>query len=141
MPQEIKQGSLTWREAMRFDGGAPGGPSTTIDADNRQAPGPMLTLLLAAAGCSGADVVSILQKMRVGLSGLRIDVAGTRREEEPRRYVGIHFTFHLSGSGLDETKARRAIDLSLQKYCSVIHSLAPDIRVTYDLRVVQEGRT
>jgi putative redox protein len=93
----------------------------------------MLTLLLAAAACTGSDVVVVLEKMRVDLRELRIEVAGTRREEEPRRYVAIHLDYHLGGQGIDPAKARRAIDLSLEKYCSVIHSLAPDIAVTYAL--------
>jgi putative redox protein len=97
----------------------------------------MLTLLLAAASCSGVDVVIILEKMRVALTSFSVDVAGTRREEEPRRYVAIHFTFRLRGAGLDEAKARRAVDLSIEKYCSVIHSLAQDIKITYDLDVAE----
>jgi putative redox protein len=91
----------------------------------------MLTLLLAAASCSGSDVVSIMGKMRVVLRDFRIEVHGVRRDHEPRRYVSMHFDYHLSGDGLDEIKARRAIDLSIEKYCSVIHSLAPDIAITY----------
>ena len=131
--QEIKRVVLTWQVGLRFTGGAPEGPSTTIDGENVAAPGPMLTLLLAAASCSGSDVVVILQKMRVQLRQLRIDVSGVRREREPRRYTAIHFDYHLGGEGLDQAKATRAIDLSLEKYCSVIHSLAPDIAITYAL--------
>jgi putative redox protein len=56
-----------------------------------------------------------------------------RREQEPRRYTAIHVEYHLAGDGLDESRARRAIDLSLEKYCSVAASLAPDIKVTYGL--------
>ena len=93
----------------------------------------MLTLLVAAASCSGSDVVVILEKMRVTLRELRIDVSGTRREEEPRRYTAVHFDFTVGGEGLDEAKARRAIGLSLEKYCSVVASLAPDIAITYGL--------
>lgn len=130
---ETKRVSLTWKEGLRFVGGAPAGPTAAIDGDNVTAPGPMLTLLLAAASCTGSDVVVILEKMRVKLQDLRIDVAGVRRDEEPRRYVAIHFDYHLAGEGLDESKARRAIDLSLDRYCSVIHSLAPDIRITHAL--------
>jgi putative redox protein len=77
--------------------------------------------------------VVILQKMRIQLRELQIEAAGVRRETEPRRYLAIHFTYRIGGSGLDESKARRAIDLSLEKYCSVVHSLAPDIAVTYAL--------
>jgi putative redox protein len=130
---ETKRVVLTWQEGLRFTGGAPEGPSTNIDGDNVAAPGPMLTLLLAAAACSGSDVVAILQKMRVQLRQLRIDASGVRREQEPRRYTAIHLDYHLAGEGLDQAKATRAIDLSLEKYCSVIHSLAPDIAITYAL--------
>jgi putative redox protein len=130
---EVKQIVLDWERDMLFRGGEPGGPSLVIDGDNAQAPGPMLTLLLAAASCSGSDVVMILEKMRVGLRSLRVEVHGTRREETPRRYTAIRFEYHLSGEALDESKARRAIDLSLEKYCSVVASLAPDIAISYGL--------
>ena len=114
-------------------GGEPSGPSITIDGDNAAGPGPMLTLLLAAAACTGSDVVVILEKMRVPFQDLRIEVAGVRRETEPRRYVSIHLDYHLAGPGIDAAKVRRAIDLSLEKYCSVMHSLTPDIAITYAL--------
>jgi putative redox protein len=133
MARETKQVVLTWEERLRFRGGEPTGPSIIIDGDNAAGPGPMLTLLLAAAACSGSDVVSILQKMRIELGEFRIEAAGVRREENPKRYVAIHLTYRMSGSGLDEAKARRAIDLSLEKYCSVVHSLAADIAITYAL--------
>jgi putative redox protein len=133
MTEETKRIALTWERELVFRGGAPGGPEVVIDGDNAAGPGPMLNLLLAAAACSGSDVVAILEKMRVVLRELRIEVNGVRREQEPRRYIAIHFDFHLAGDGLDETRARRAIDLSLEKYCSVVASLAPDIKITYGL--------
>jgi putative redox protein len=77
--------------------------------------------------------VMILEKMRVTLRDLRIEASGVRREEQPRRYTAIHLQYHMGGEGLDEAKARRAIDLSIGKYCSVVHSLAPDIQVTHGL--------
>jgi putative redox protein len=133
MAAETKRVTLAWQERLVFRGGEPGGPVTTIDGDNAAAPGPMLTLLLAAAACTGADVVTILEKMRVPPRELRIEANGVRREEEPRRYTAIHLEYHLAGEGLDEARARRAIELSITKYCSVIHSLAPDIRITHGL--------
>lgn len=133
MTVETKRVTLTWQDGLVFRGGEPGGPVTTVDGENAAAPGPMLTLLLAAAACTGADVVVILEKMRVVLRECRIEASGVRREEEPRRYTAIHLQYHLRGDGLDETKAGRAIGLSISKYCSVVHSLAPDIRVTHGL--------
>jgi putative redox protein len=129
----LRHATLTWSSGLVFEGGAPDGPAVTIDGDSAVGPSPMITLLLAAASCSGADVVSILEKMRVGLTALRIEITGTRREKEPRRYLALHLVFHLAGRDLDEARARRAIDLSLEKYCSVVHSLAPDIAITSDL--------
>jgi putative redox protein len=136
MPPETKHVTVEWNGGLKFTGGEPGGPTTLIDADNAEAPGPVLALLLAAASCSAADVVLILQKMRVELRTLRVAVDGLRRETDPKRLVSIHFVWELGGAGLDEAKARRAIDLSIEKYCSVIHSLAADVRITYDLRLV-----
>jgi putative redox protein len=133
MTAETKRVTLAWERGLIFRGGAPGGPEVVIDGDNVAGPGPMLTLLLAAAGCSGSDVVVILEKMRVVLRELRIEISGVRREQEPRRYTSLRFEYHLAGDGLDETRARRAIDLSLEKYCSVVASLAPDIQISYGL--------
>jgi putative redox protein len=133
MTGETKRVTLAWEQRLVFRGGAPGGPDVVIDGDNTAGPSPMLTLLLAAAACSGSDVVAILEKMRVVLRQLRIEVSGVRREQEPRRYTSIYFDFHLAGDGLDEARARRAIDLSLEKYCSVVASLAPDITISYGL--------
>jgi putative redox protein len=133
MVQETKRAILTWQQDLRFSGGASDGPAVTIDGNNLAGPGPMLVLLLAAAACSGSDVVVILRKMRVVVRELRIEAVGTRREEEPRRYIALHLDYHLAGEGLEENKARRAISLSLEKYCSVVHSLAPDVAITYAL--------
>ncbi len=131
MTGETKRITLNWERDLVFRGGPPEGPDVVVDGDNAAAPGPMLQLLLAAAACTGSDVAFILEKMRVGLRELRIEASGLRREEQPNRYLSIHFQYHIAGEGLDESKAGRAIDLSLQKYCSVVHSLASDIRITH----------
>lgn len=129
---------LTWSgTGMRFAGAGtdPVSPPVMVDGDGEAAPGPMQMLLIAAAGCTGSDVLLILSKMRVTLRRFEVDVTGTRRDEEPRRYTAVHFRFALQGDGLDEAKASRAVQLSLEKYCSVIHSLAPDIAISHELRL------
>jgi putative redox protein len=125
--------TVRWREGQLFEGSATGKPGILVDGHGAAATSPVEMLLLAAATCSGTDVVVILAKQRVALQTLEVAVRGTRRKEEPRRYTSIHFQFTIGGAGVDETKARRAIDLSIEKYCSVLASLAPDIRVAYDL--------
>ena len=129
----LRNASVQWEGGMRFRGGVPGGPTLLIDADGAQSPGPMVSLLIAAAACSGADAVSILQKMQITLQEFGAEVSGRRAPDHPRRFLTIHFRYRLRGEGLDEAKARRAIDLSHQKYCSVLHSLNSDIAITYDL--------
>ena len=129
---------LDWSgERLRFMGGGtePTTPYVMIDGDGQSGPSPMLTLLLAAASCAAADVVVILTKMRVKLESLSVEVEGVRRDEEPRRYTDLRFTFRLTGERLDLQKAEHAVKLSLDKYCSVVHSLASDINVTYDIDV------
>jgi putative redox protein len=120
---------------MRFSGAGtePATAPVVIDGDAAAGPSPMLTLLLAAGACTGADVVSILTKMRVPLRGCEIEVTGTRRAEHPRRYVAIRLRFTLAGEGLDRAKAERAVSLSLATYCSVVHSLAPDIAIEREI--------
>lgn len=120
---------------FRGEGTNPATPTIEIDGDNETSPGPMLTLLLAAAGCSAVDVVLILKKMRVTLTDLSVDVEGVRREGDPRRYDALHLRYRLSGESLDSDKAERAVSLSITKYCSVLHSLAPDIAVSYDIEI------
>jgi putative redox protein len=132
MAGEPKRVELTWEGGQSFRGGVPGRPHALVDGHGAAAPSPVDQLLIAAASCSGIDVVLILEKMRATIASFRIEVAGERRTEAPRRFLAIHFRFLVSGEGIDDTKLRRAVDLSIEKYCSVIHSLAPDIRITYD---------
>lgn len=127
--------TVRWRDHLVFEGGGAGRPPTVADGDTAIATSPAELLLVAAASCTGADVVGILEKMRVELRALDMDVEGTRRDEHPRRFTAIHFRFRASGAGIDETKVRRAVDLSLEKYCTVMASLAPDIRVSYDVAI------
>jgi putative redox protein len=127
--------TVRWREELQFEGGPEGRPPVLMDGKSRVATSPVELLLTAAAACSAADVVIILQKQRVKLAVLEVAMRGTRRETDPRRYTAIAFHFTIQGEGVDETKARRAIDLSLEKYCSVVSSLAPDISISYDVTI------
>jgi putative redox protein len=133
MTRETKSVTIAWTDGMRFEGGAPGGPAIVVDGNGIAGPSPVNTLLIAVAGCTGSDVISILQKMRLKVTAFRVEISGVRREEEPRRFLSLHLTYHVAGEGIEEGKVRRAVDLSLEKYCSVTHSLAPDIAITYDV--------
>jgi putative redox protein len=124
---------VRWRERQLFDAGAVDRPTILVDGDGTAAPSPIECLLVAAATCTATDVVGILAKERVVLASLEVYVSAERRATHPRRLTAIRFEFIVSGAGATELKARRAIDLSLEKYCSVVASLAPDIVIGYDL--------
>jgi putative redox protein len=134
-PNPIAEITMRWTAQLQFEGGASGRPAILVDGDSKVATSPVELLLLAAATCTAADVVIILQKQRAKLAALDVTVRGTRRETPPRRYTAIAFHFAVRGEGTDETNVRRAVDLSLEKYCSVVASLAPDIQISYDLTV------
>lgn len=122
--------AMRWRRDLQFEGGASGKPAILVDGDSVAATSPVELLLLAAATCTASDIVIILQKQRITLEALDIVVRGTRREEQPRRYTAIAFHVTVRGEGADEMKVRRAIALSLEKYCSVVASLASDIAIS-----------
>lgn len=134
----IAEVDVRWRpgDGIEFEGGPAGGrPPVVVDGDSKIATSPVELLLVSAASCTMADVVIILKKQRVALRTLDVHVRATRRETDPRRVLALHFDWRIAGKGAAETKARRAIDLSFEKYCSVMTSLAPDIAVTYDVAV------
>jgi len=123
---------LKWAgEGLVFHGRADDGPEITIDSAGDEGASPTQQLLLSLAGCMGVDVVLILQKSRVPLDALEVEVTGERADSEPRKFVAIELVYRLSGPGSEhDAKLQRANDLSRDKYCSVLHSLHPDIALS-----------
>lgn len=125
---------LEWEGGERFRASTPVG-SQVLDGERIAGASPTDTLLIALATCMGIDIVDILLKGRQKLSGCRIEVSGTRREEPPRRFTAITLKIELTGRELSRQKAERAVDLSRTTYCSVWNSMAPDIDLTADLEI------
>lgn len=129
--RQTKRVVLGWTgEGLVFRGGAPGGPEIVVDGDSRSGPSPMDTLLLALAGCMGADVRHILEKSRVPVEALEVEVEGVRAASDPRRYEELRLVYRVEGPA-EEHRARldRAVELSRERYCSVLHTLRPDLAV------------
>ena len=114
------------KQGLQFKAGV-GERTITIDGNSKIAPSPVETLLIATATCAASDVVEILAKQRTPADKLTVDVMAIRRPEFPRRVETLELTFTIDGNGIDRDKAERAIDLSIQKYCTVQASLAGDI--------------
>ena len=98
---------------------------------------PMQMLLMGLGGCSGIDVVSILKKQRQVLTGFKMFIDGEREvDKEPSLWRFIKISFELTGT-IDFEKARRACELSIDKYCSVAATLrGAGCQIEWDLRVI-----
>lgn len=128
---------MVWESGQQFTGGREGGPSLTLDGDSRTAASPVDALVAAAATCTGIDVVLILEKMRQPFTALAIRVQGTRADETPKRLTRLELVYVVTGRGLDAAKVARAAELSTEKYCSVMQSLAPDIATHWSIELVE----
>ena len=128
----LRFATLSWSgRDLIFDGEVPKGSRITIDSGSNEGPSPMELLLLSTAGCMGIDVLLILQKSRVTVDELEVRMEGERAETDPKRFLRIDLSYRLRGpTEDDEGRIQRAIDLSRDKYCSVLHTLNPDIDVT-----------
>lgn len=110
----------------------------TVDGEGKAGPSPTETLLLSLAGCMAIDVKMILDKGRVPLTGLDVEVEADRKEEPPRRFTAVRLLFRLDGpSEGDRGKVRRALELSRDKYCSVLHTLRPDLDLTLETELTE----
>lgn len=133
----LRKLALNWSgEDLRFEGGPEGTPAAVVDSRGKAGPSPTDHLLLAFAGCMGVDLVDILKKSRVPLEQLQVDVVGRRAPDPPRRFTSIVMTFRLSGPrSADRPKVERALSLSRETYCSVLHTLRSDLDITLEIRL------
>lgn len=103
-------------------------------ADYPQAVSPMEMVLQAAGGCSSIDILMILEKQRVQVRSYRVEVRGERQEEgqaKPFREISLYY--FLDAEGADVAKVRRAVELSVEKYCSVIKMLEQAVAIRYEI--------
>jgi len=113
-----------------------------VDLDKRASQGgddlgasPMEMLLMGVAGCSGIDLIGILQKQRQEIETYHMEVSGERTEiDEAKPFTGIHVTVFVTGN-VKPKKALKAAELSFDKYCSVSKTLEPTATITYDVVV------
>lgn len=115
-----------------------GGADMTLDWDNGTAASPVQALVLALAGCMASDIVVVLEKGRHAVTGLRAHVRADRAPSPPRRLRRVDVRFVVTGDVAPD-KVQRAIDLSRETYCSVWHSMAPDIDLTTSFEIASAG--
>ncbi|MEO8971381.1 MAG: OsmC family protein [Ktedonobacteraceae bacterium] len=142
--QELETAAVTLAEGMHFEGAI---DSFHMDLDAEEetggtsaGPQPHRLLLLALAGCTAMDVISILRKKRQQVSGLNVEVYGRRAVEHPKIYTQIEVVYHVRGNTVDPRAVERAIELSKTRYCPVIATLGRVAVVTtrYDIEEEQK---
>jgi len=112
-------------------------PGIIIDSDRKLGPGPKSLLLSGIAGCSAIDVLDILDKMRISYSDFSIDVEAEQTDEHPKVYKDINITYYIRTDAANEEKVKKAIELSLDKYCGVSAMLKKNSAIHYKLQLVK----
>lgn len=129
------EAKVIWqKEGLKFLGHIEGSPDVTMDSEN--GPTPMELILMALGGCTGMDVISILQKMRQDVRNFEINISAERAQEHPKVFTKINLEYVIYGSNIDENSVKRAIELSQDKYCSVGGMLKKAVEFTYSWRIV-----
>jgi putative redox protein len=121
-----------WKTSHAFDSF---NNNAKIEIDAKNGFGPKSLLLSGLAGCSGVDVVEILEKMRVPFADLRIEAEAEQTEELPRVFKTIHLRYYIKAEEEQREKIKKAIDLSLEKYCGVAAMLKKNSRIEYEIMI------
>jgi putative redox protein len=126
--------TTTWKKEHEFISEHEGN-IIHIDGDKKNGNGPKSLLLSGIAGCSGIDVVDILNKMKVEFSDLVIDAEAKLTDEHPKVFTVINITYKIKTAKENEDKVRKAIKLSLEKYCGVSAMLKKNSPIHYTLEI------
>lgn len=135
--------SMEWKGGMKFSGVSQFGHPIETDV-SLQSGGdesgyrPIELLLFGLAGCTGFDIVSIGQKMRLNITGLKINIKAEQREEPPKAISKAHIEYVVSGKDIDPKKLEHAIELSEEKYCSVGATLRGITKITHSCVIKEE---
>jgi putative redox protein len=143
--QEVETASATLASGMHFVGEIDGF-RMNLDAEESvggvgAGPQPHRLLLEALAGCTAMDVISILRKKRQQVSGLSVEVQGSRADQHPRVYTRIEVLYRVRGQNVDPQAVARAIELSATRYCPVMAMLGKvaEVRTHYEIEEESAG--
>jgi putative redox protein len=124
--------STIWKTGHAFESHQNKG---TIEIDAHTGFSPKALLLTGLAGCSGVDVVDILEKMRVPFADLRIDAETEQTEEHPRVFKDIQVHYFIKTGEENREKIKKAVELSLDKYCGVAAMLKKNSKISYTITI------
>ena len=142
MNEGLTEITATWKGEMTFVGqNTVGGTVQMGPLDGKPGVGPMQLLLVAIAGCTGIDIVSILQKKQADLMDMQVKVAGKRADDYPMIWTYIHITYLLWGNSIKAKDVEQAIELSENKYCSVGIMLGKSAKISSEYEILKPGET
>ncbi len=132
--------NIKWKENFQFDASV-NGHKIRLDVGEdmggkNSGPTPKPLMLVALAGCTGMDVVSILKKMHIEVEDFDVNVSAELTEEHPKQYYKAHITYILKGKNLSLEKIEKAVSLSQEKYCGVSAMLRKAFEITYDIKII-----
>lgn len=132
--------SIKWKGNMAFETEV-NGHKLVLDATPEvggedRGPRPKPLVMVALAGCTGMDVVSILKKMRVEIEGFEIKVEGNLSEEHPKTFTELKLIYEFKGKDLPMDKLKKAVEMSDEKYCGVSAFYKKAVPLSYEIRLV-----
>ena len=123
------QATVKWTGDLGFDCAMDTGETCHLDG-NKQGLSPMQAVLMSVGACSSVDVVEIMKKARQDFTGCYCEVTAERAPNPPRIFTNIHAHYVVTGNGLNEKHLARAVQLSTEKYCSVMLMLHETVAIT-----------
>ncbi|MBN2610531.1 MAG: OsmC family protein [Bacteroidales bacterium] len=132
--------NLKWLDKMAFEGEV-NGFKIMLDASadvggTEQGPRPKPMMMVALAGCTAMDVISILNKMRVEVDHFNVNVEGELTEEHPKQFIAMHITYEFKGKELPMDKLEKAVQLSQDKYCGVSATYRKVMKLTHEIKIL-----
>lgn len=133
---------VKWQGKKAFEATSASGHKVLMDASpavggENQGPRPMEMLLMGLGGCSGIDVIMMLEKGKQDVKDCQIEINSERADAVPAIYTKIHLHFKVTGVALNEKKVSRAVSLSAEKYCSVSKILEKTAEMSYDFEIIE----
>ncbi len=132
--------NVNWAGGMGFSTEI-NGHKILVDANEEvggedKGPRPKALMLMALAGCTGMDVISILKKMRVEIDNFDIAIEAEMSEEHPKVYTKMNIIYKFKGENLSMEKLKKAVDLSQDRYCGVSAMYKNFLELNYDIKIL-----
>lgn len=139
----MKKAKVTFVDGMQFVGTTDSGHAVVMDAPanvggNDTGARPSELLPIAFGGCTGMDVISILRKKKQKVSKFEMNITGEQAENYPRKFTSMHIEYVVTGKGISEDAVKRAIELSMAKYCAVGATLSGSAKITHSYKIIEE---